>query len=482
MFNLKDFPESPQKIWEHFYNFTQIPRPSGKEEKVREYIISVAQKNGLKSQVDSVGNVIIYVPGRGKNKDGQTVIVQNHMDMVTDKTPDHQHNFDSDPLQVYIENGWVKAKNTTLGSDNGIGCAAALALIEEQGIDHPPLELLFTVDEETGLHGALGLEPQYLTGRKLVNLDTEEWGAAYVGCAGGIDFEFDGHFEQDQNLQANYTLKIGGLKGGHSGIDIHRGRGNAIKLLTQILLNGKGFGLVISSFNGGKAHNIIPRDASANFYLPENMKGDFERYLKKQEQEWREYLNKEDQSFHIEFEKNEANFCLTTVANNHFLNFLSLFPHGAQTYNWASHEPLVNYSNNMAIVRMQEGKLFVKASLRYFDRGEVRVLEQQMWSLGESFGIQVKSGGEYPSWKPDFADPMIDLAKGVYRENFGQELKIKAIHAGLECGILKDKIGSDLQAISFGPTIVGAHSPTESLEVESTNKFWKLLVHFMRAL
>lgn len=477
-----NYPQMPKYLWQQFYQLTQIPRPSGQEEKIRQYILDMAEKHQLKTQVDSVGNVIIYVPGQGSNKNSDTVIIQNHMDMVTDKTSTHSHDFATEPLQIEVRDGWVCARNTTLGADNGIGCAAALALLDEPELAHPPLELLFTVDEETGLHGALGLGSHLLSGKKLINLDTEEWGSAYIGCAGGIEYNLKRSYEVDSTLLCNYSLSIGALKGGHSGIDIHRDRANAAKLLGQILHMARQFNIRVATFHSGKAHNIIARDAAVSFYLPETLKNDFKAALEAQQAQWQNFLNKEDKNYSLQLLPAEPIPCLQKADSDKFINMLSLFPHGAKSYNWQATEPLVSTSNNLAIVRLHEGELFMQTSLRFFDRNEVRELEQTLNALANTFGLSVDTGGEYPSWKPDFNNPLLSTLQSVYQNSFNETLHIKAIHAGLECGILKDKIGTDLQAISFGPTITGAHSPTESLDIDSTGKFWQLFINFLKAL
>ena len=478
----ENYPQTPAHLWQQFYQLTQIPRPSGKEEKVRQYILGIAEKHQLRSQVDSMGNVIIYVPGKGDRQNNDTVIIQNHMDMVTDKTPSHTHNFDTDPLQIKVSDGWVTANNTTLGADNGIGCAAALALLAEPGLEHPPLELLFTVDEETGLNGALGLEAGYLSGRKLINLDTEEWGSAYIGCAGGLEYRLNRGYESDSSVLANYCIRIGSLKGGHSGIDIHRRRSSSIKLLGRVLQVARRFNIRVAEFNAGKAHNIIPRDAQVSFHLPENMTTAFEAALNTQQNQWRSFLSSDDQSYSLEREPVETVACLQENDSNDFINMLSLFPHGARNYYWETNEPLVSTSNNLALINLNEGKLSIQTSLRFFDRNELAELEQAIEALAGTFKMSVEIGGFYPSWKPDFDNPLIHTLSSVYQQEFNEVLEIKAIHAGLECGILTDKIGRDLQAISFGPTIRGAHSPTEALEIESTGKFWRLLINFLKAI
>lgn len=281
-------------IWDHFYEITQVPRPSKKEKKIREYLIDFANSKNLKHAVDKIGNVIIFLPATKGYENKESVIIQNHMDMVTDATPDRDIDFDNDPIALLVEDGWVTADRTTLGADNGIGCAAALALVDEKEIKHPPLELLFTVDEETGLNGAINLDASLLSGKKMINLDTEEWGALYIGCAGGIDYELEGSigFDKQDGMSA-YEISLKGLKGGHSGIDIHTGRGNAITILIN-LFNQIDFPFDVVEFIGGKAHNIIPRDASVTLAFKDEFLGRCEQLTKELRSELLTYLPEVD--------------------------------------------------------------------------------------------------------------------------------------------------------------------------------------------
>jgi dipeptidase D len=474
------YPQDNTGIWHRFYELTQVPRPSKKEEKACEYLINFAKEKNIEFKVDSVSNIVMYVPATKGYEEKETVIIQNHVDMVCDKTPDKEFNFDEDAIDLLVENGWVTADRTTLGADNGIGCAAALALLDAD-IPHPPLELLFTMDEETGLNGALGLDGSLFKGTKLINLDTEEWGSIYIGCAGGIDYNINGNFELESTSGevSTFKLLLGNLAGGHSGIDIHRNRANAIKLLSEFLFEARSLGICLAEFSGGKAHNIIPRDAYALITIPKENISRLEILITEKINDFKSFLNDEDQKMTLELEAwpYTPDKVLKESQFDKFIQMASLFPHGACGYNWKSDEPLVTHSNNMAIVKIKAGELYINTSLRFFDRKEVISLEHKVISIAKSFSHSIEKGTEYPSWKPIFESKLLDVAKDVYRETFKGELEVKAIHAGLECGILKEKLG-EMNAISIGPNITGAHSPSESLEIKSTNDFW----NFFRAI
>lgn len=479
-----NFPSSPDHIWNQFYNITRIPRPSKNEQKMIAYLEQIAKENGLEYTIDNAENVIIKVPGRNGRENDEPIIIQNHIDMVTDATPDRKINFRVDPIDTIVENGWLKADRTTLGADNGIGCAAALATIFDKTLTHPPLELLFTTDEETGLHGALNLEADKLKGRKMLNLDTEEWGSVYIGCAGGIDYELTRDLESDF-VSGEEALKItlSGLIGGHSGLDIHEQRGNAIKMLVEAM-SGLSLPYKIVEFRGGRAHNIIPRDAFIILSLEKSsdvnvLKDHFERVLN----QWTSFLPKNDQKFELSFESlaHSDKKVLSVESSKELINFLTLFPHGAHKFDLASNRELVSMSNNLARVLIMNGKFYLQTSLRFFDRNEVRSLESQLKALGEVFGMQVTSNSEYPSWKPVLENKVLETVKMKYKELFGQDINVTAIHAGLECGILKDKIGN-IDVVSFGPTIMGAHSPDERVEIATVDKFWQLFTGVLEVI
>lgn len=472
----ENYPLEPQYLWDQFFHFTQIPRPSKKEEKIAQYLMDLAKERKLKHIQDKAGNVIIYVPGKNGRENDDPIIIQNHIDMVTDATSDRDINFEKDPIITFVKDGWLKADRTTLGADNGIGCAAALACIFDETMVHPPLELLFTVDEETGLNGALGLEADKLHGKKMLNLDTEEWGSLYIGCAGGIDYEFNADIEmvKPNDEFSFYELSLKGLVGGHSGVDIHEQRANAIKLLVELLYEIPSDLFDLASFNGGRAHNIIPREARVVIGFATEDKEEIEETVARMNSQWKEYLGEEDQNFILELIATEKPLeVLESESKLQLLNFLTLFPHGAHSFDLASDKKLVSMSNNLAKVILQNGKFYVQTSLRFFDRSEVVALEKKMLALSSAFGLEVSRNSEYPSWKPVRENSVLEVVKDVYKELFKREANVTAIHAGLECGILRDKIGP-IDVVSFGPTIMGAHSPDERVNIETVEKFWQL--------
>lgn len=475
------FPAEPQNVWGYFHAITQLPRPSKQEDKVREYILAEAKKLNLETYVDEVGNVIVYVPATKGYESHDTVIIQNHMDMVTDATPDRQINFSKDPIITFRDGEWIKADRTTLGADNGIGCAAALALMNDSSISHPALELLFTIDEETGLKGAWGVEGSKLKGKKMLNLDTEEWGSLYIGCAGGIDYEFNRKVNMvPSKIKGDvYKMTVGGFLGGHSGVDIHEQRGNAIKFLLDWINSLPGNSVELIEWRGGKAHNIIPRDAFAIVKLSD---ADAAKEAgAKVAARWKSFMPKNDQNFSISLEKSDVSANEVVDAKDFALvkGFLLAFPHGAHAYDLES--DLVALSNNLAISLLVRGQFYLQASLRFFDRGECVGLENQIVALAEGFGVEYSKNGEYPSWKPVRENKLLDLVAQKYETLFHKEAKITAIHAGLECGILRDKIGP-IDAVSFGPTIMGAHSPQERVHIPSVETFWQLLKEVLKSL
>jgi len=476
------FPQEPKYLWGYFHSINQIPRPSRKEEKFREFILNKAAELNLKTQTDEVGNVIVYVPATKGYENHETVIIQNHMDMVTDATPDREINFNTDPIITLRDGDWIKADRTTLGADNGIGCAAALALMHAEVCEHPALELLFTIDEETGLKGAWGVKAEYLQGKKMINLDTEEWGSLYIGCAGGIDYEFNRDVQvTSAKLPVGLKLTIGGFLGGHSGVDIHEQRGNAMKFLMDWLNAMPSNDWELNEWRGGKAHNIIPRDAFSLVNVKDISVA--QKALDEVTARWKSFMPHEDQKFSGSIEKQDASFAEVLVENDRsaVLNFAIAFPHGAHAYDLASNKSLVALSNNMAVSLLVRGKFYLQSSLRFFDRAECVGLENQVVALAQGFGMSFQKNGEYPSWKPVRENKLLDLFGQKYKEIFKKDAKVTAIHAGLECGILRDKIGP-IDAVSFGPTIMGAHSPQERVLVPTVEQFWELLKAVLKSL
>ncbi|MEI8347836.1 MAG: beta-Ala-His dipeptidase [Pseudomonadota bacterium] len=474
----QNYPSEPAALWESFYQITQIPRPSKKEEKFRQYILNLAKSRGLTAKKDKAGNVVVYVPATPGHENRPAVIMQSHLDMVCDKLPERDIDFAKDPIDIDVQNGWIVAKGTTLGGDNGFGCAVALGIMQDESAQHPPLELLFTSDEETGLNGAKGIDISLLSGKIMLNLDTEDWGALFIGCAGGIDYQFSSKviMAAPKKGMDTYRLEITGLSGGHSGCDIHRGRANALKILSEILWDNRHLNFELVDVAAGKAHNIIPRDAFATLRLSLNDLTRLQDYCEKKILLLKGYLPEEDHNLAIiiRVEKKKVKKVLAYKEKVRFLTLLNLFPHGAYSYNWQAAEPVVNMSSNMAVVKLNGGKFHLHTSVRFLDFNETSTIIHKLEALSELFNLKMKEGVGYPSWKPAFNSQLLDLVKDEFRREYGAEPKVKVIHAGLECGILRDKLG-DLDVISLGPNLKGAHSPSEALEIDTSNKAWFLV-------
>ena len=478
-----DYPEQPAHLFDHFHAISQIPRPSAQEAAVRDYVTGLAEERGLSWRSDARGNVVIKVPGSPGRESEPVVIVQNHLDMVTVKTDDKTHDFATDPLTLQVEDGWLLADRTTLGADNGIGCAAALALMTDQSVSRPPLELLFTVEEETGLYGASDLDPGLLSGNRMLNLDTEDWGELFIGCAGGRGWVLRRSMAR-QAVPADteaWRLKLGGLAGGHSGIQIHQQLGNAIKLLGQWLMEARDIGVHVAGLHGGVAHNVIPREATLEFYAPAGASERLEALSASMLARWRSFLPEADAGLTLELSAADILSPLTGEAQAQLQQLLLVFPHGAVSYNPEQPADLVDLSINFAVLRVDEEGLFLETTLRYFNDNEARGLAQQVLAIGEWLDCSIESTIDYPGWKPEFDNPLLELASSCYRDLFGEEPAVKAIHAGLECGILKSK-KADLDVVSFGPTIRGAHSPRERLEIQTVEPFWRLLTTLLERL
>ena len=478
-----NYPDQPAGLWQHFYEISRIPRPSAAEAAVRDHVIRLAERAGCDWKTDGRGNLVVYVPGSEGRREESPVIIQNHLDMVTVKTDDKQHDFESDPLTLHVEEGWLLADRTTLGADNGIGCAAALALMTETGLSHPPLELLFTVEEESGLWGAAELDAGLLSGPRMLNLDSEDWGEFFVGCAGGRGWVLRRSFqraEPEAGLEC-WRLRLRGLAGGHSGIQIHQQLGNAIKLMGQWLHEARTIGVRLVDFDGGTAHNVIPREASLSFLAPGAARPQIEAVNERMLARWRGYLPEADSGMDLELLDAEAEAPLSAADQRAFEQLLLLFPHGAISYNAEQPADLVDLSINLAVVRVDDSGLFLETTLRYFNPEEAAALAQQVEAVAEWLACDIEQTIDYPGWQPDFDSPLLALGVETSEGLFGASPAIKAIHAGLECGILKGKLPA-CDILSFGPTIRGAHSPRERLEIQTVEPFWRLLTTLLERL
>ncbi|MBE9540444.1 MAG: beta-Ala-His dipeptidase [Proteobacteria bacterium] len=473
-----DYPLEPAHLWEHFYQFTQIPRPSKEEAAVRQYVIDQVEKCGHSWRMDDVGNLVVSVPASAGMEKRGTVVIQNHLDMVTVKTGDKEHNFHTQALSLEVKDGWLKADRTTLGADNGIGCAAALAVMTDSTVVHPSLELLFTVDEETGLGGALNFDAAMLSGSRMLNLDTEDWHELYIGCAGGGGWEFTRDFDTAPPTGPSeyWAVSLKGLGGGHSGIQIHEQLGNAIKLLAQFLQGV--VGVQLASFSAGVAHNVIPREGLVLFSCPTGEKEALLNALAELRNQWLAYLPAGDHALELSLSTADATAVLSVADTNKIIQLVTLFPHGAQSYNLEQPADLVDLSINLANIHLDQGELFLESSYRFFNDAQSIPLQQSVLALAQLFDLKVNITVGYPGWQPDFSSPLLAQAAALHKKLFGSEPAVKAIHAGLECGILKSK-KPDVDILSFGPSIRGAHSPTERVLIETVPPFWQFLTKLL---
>lgn len=472
----------PEAVWHYFEEICRIPRPSKKEEKIAAYLLAFAQQKGLKATQDEAGNVLIKKPAVKGMENAPVVVLQAHMDMVCEKNADTQHDFDRDPIQPFVDGEWVKAKGTTLGADDGIGIAAQLALLASADIKHGRLECLFTVDEETGLTGAFALQPGFFEGRILLNLDSEDEGELFIGCAGGIDTLIEMPVETSKTIEHGFALKVTvkGLQGGHSGDDINKGRGNAIKILNRFLWELKNRQeLYVAAFDGGNLRNAIAREAFATIVVDERQKEqvrtDLNLYLAEMEEVWS--ITEPGLVMELEsVEKPEQT--LTAVSTAKLLNALYACPHGvfAMSYRMPG---MVETSTNLASVKFKgERTVLVTTSQRSDIRSEKMNIAQMVASVFRMVDGKVVHGEGYPGWTPNPGSAILKIAVDSYKELFNKEPVVRSIHAGLECGLFLEKY-PDMDMISFGPTLRGVHSPDEKVDIATVEMWWRHLVDIL---
>ena len=471
----------PKEVWKHFDEIRKIPRCSKHEEKIRDYVIEFAKKNDLKYKTDKVGNVVISKPASTGMKEKTTVVLQGHMDMVCEKNSDVEHDFSKDPIKLKIENDILSADGTTLGADNGIGLAIILAILEDKNLKHGPLEALFTIDEETGLTGAFAMSSDMLTGKILLNLDSEDWGVITVGCAGGGDSQITLPVDKKplNNTLEALTIKISGLRGGHSGVDIHEQRGNAVKLLARMLWKTHDdYKFHLSDIKGGDKHNAIPREAYAIVAIDKSSKDKFISSL-----------NGEGKDISAEYKPIDPNFKLTVEDTDnikttftddsqyHLLNLLHSLPHGVDKMSYDIPD-LVETSTNLASVAINEKNAKIGMSTRSSIKSALQDLRDRIRSVAELSGAKVKEDDPYPGWKPNLDSKILDLSKKIFKDLYGKDPEVEAIHAGLECGIIGEKFpGMDM--ISIGPTIKYPHSPEEQVHIKTVEEFYKYVLKIL---
>ncbi|QAV23936.1 beta-Ala-His dipeptidase [Proteus hauseri] len=475
---------SPQPLWDIFAKICSIPHPSHHEEALASHILSWAAEKGLFAERDAVGNILIRKPATKGMEDRKTVVLQAHLDMVPQKNNDTEHDFTKDPIQPYVDGEWIKAKGTTLGADNGVGMASALAVLADDTVKHGPLEVLLTMTEETGMDGAFGLQPGWLQADILINTDSEEEGEIYMGCAGGIDVKTTVSLSYDA-IPANHVVKqlvLKGLNGGHSGGDIHLGLGNANKLLARFLAgHADELSLKLIDFHGGTLRNAIPREANIVFAVPsenvsklETLKEKFEALLKSE-------LAIAEKNLKVELiDTTTDKQAFSADCQQRFINLLNAMPNGVIRMS-DDVAGVVETSLNVGVVSIVDNKIEILCLIRsLIDSGKTYVVSM-LTALAKLAKADIESKGGYPGWKPDADSPVMHLVRDTYQQLFDKVPNIMVIHAGLECGLFK-KPYPDMDMVSIGPTIRGAHSPDERVHIKSVGQYWQLLTAILKAI
>ena len=475
---------SPQSLWKNFDNLNAVPRASKKEERVIAFAKNFGESLGLKTIVDEVGNVIIKKPASPGMENRTTVVMQSHLDMVHQKNAATNFDFDTQGIKMLIEDDWVRADGTTLGADNGIGVATIMAILESKDIAHPPIEALFTIDEETGMTGAMGLKGGLLDGKIMLNLDTEDDHELTIGCAGGIDVTAKGiyYLKNYPTPQKGWKVSIKGLTGGHSGMDIHKGRGNANKLMNRFLMAAsKELKIRINSIEGGGLRNAIPRESFAIIVVSEKSETALQVLAAKYSDIFKNEYQITDSGFQLSIEPTEnVSTVLKRIFQGKLLRSIYACPNGIYRMS-PDIKDLVQTSNNLARVLVKDGKYEILCLTRSSVDSEKMDEAQAIASTFELMGAKVSHSGSYPGWEPKPGSTIVKLMTDIYKEMFEGDPDVNACHAGLECGIL-GKNYPDMEMISFGPNIRGAHSPDEKVQISSVQKFWKYLLETLKRI
>jgi dipeptidase D len=467
----------PELVWYHFEEICKYPRASKKEEKIAEYVVSVGKRLGLQTEKDKFGNIVIRKPATPGKENLKAVVLQGHIDMVCEKNRDVEHDFDKDPIYPYIDGDWVKAKGTTLGADNGIGVACALAVLEATDVEHGPLECLFTLDEETGLTGASSLKKNWLKADILINMDSEDIGVIFIGCSGGKNTAatFKAKLEKIPRNYSSFELKVAGLKGGHSGLEIHVGRGNAVKILNRAIWSYSQENTIrLAEINGGNKHNAIPREAFSVVLVPKNDEKKLKKFVAKYNETVKaEYVSVEPDLM-VSMEKHAApEKVLDEKTQKHLLNALYAIPHGV--IKMSNDIPgLVETSTNLAVVETKGKNINIVTSQRSPVASQNVDITNMVSSVLKLAGAEITYGDGYPGWAPDIHSDILKVFKSTFTKMYGKEPEVTAIHAGLECGIIKEKY-PNMDMISFGPTMRDVHSPAEKLQISTVPEFYNQL-------
>jgi len=472
----------PRLVWKHFAAFARIPRCSKHEEAASKFVFDTARGFGLSAKQDRTGNVIVRKPASPGREGAPSVCLQGHLDMVCEKNSDIRHDFSKDPIELVRKGNTLMANGTTLGADNGIAVATNLAIMEDRSLEHGPLELLFTVDEETGLTGAHRLEPGFVESRILMNLDSEEEGALYVGCSGGKDTTGTWSVATEPAPARTVALevRVAGLKGGHSGMEIHQGRGNALKILTRVLIALEGLGARLGRIDGGNKRNAIPREAQALVFVPAARADEAARLVAAWHKTVRAELGGVEPDVKVTAEalKGKKGQVFTKKHQRAITRTIAALPHGVIKMS-ADIPGLVETSTNVAVVTTKGKKVSLATSQRSSVQSEIEEIAFAVRTVFELGGAEVVQGDGYPGWKPNMKSPILRTATDTYRQLYGRKPAVKAIHAGLECGIIGEKYpGIDM--VSFGPTLEGVHSPDEKIFIDTVPKFWEFLLAILR--
>ncbi|WP_423998691.1 aminoacyl-histidine dipeptidase [Maribacter sp. IgM3_T14_3] len=471
----------PTAVWKNFSRLNAVPRPSKKEERVISFMLEFGNALGLETLSDAIGNVIIRKPATKGLEGKKMITLQSHLDMVHQKNADTTFDFDTQGIEMYVDEDWVKAKGTTLGADNGMGVAAIMALLESTDIQHPALEALFTIDEETGMTGAFELKAGVLQGQILLNLDTEEDDEIDIGCAGGIDVTAKRNYNEKDGAHGDAGIKITvkGLKGGHSGMDIHKGLGNANKIMNRLLYLGLDYNVRISSLNGGSLRNAIPRESVCKLNVGRKHADKFLKKVNKLSEAIKAELSVQEPNLHIEFaDIKPAKKVMGLGAQEKLIKAVYAAHNGVYAMSGAI-EDLVETSNNIAIVKVEKGEIKIGCLTRSSVDTAKLDLANSLRSAFEVSGFDVTFSGAYPGWNPNPDSEILSVVKATYIDLFKDQPRVVACHAGLECGIL-GKNYPDVDMVSFGPTILGAHSPDERVSISSVQKFWSLLLEILQ--
>lgn len=475
----------PKALWNKFADLNAVPRPSKKEERVIEFMKNFGNSLGLETFEDEIRNVIIRKPATAGMENRKAIVLQGHLDMVHQKNAETVFDFDTQGIDMYVDGDWVRAKGTTLGADNGLGVATIMAILESTDIPHPAIEALFTIDEETGMTGALNLKGGILQGQILLNLDTEEDDEIDIGCAGGIDVTATAEYDEEETPEGSvgYTITVKGLKGGHSGMDIHKGLGNANKIMNRLLFDGfDNFGLQIAEIKGGSLRNAIPRESQAKVIIAEVYDEAFVFDMQQIVNEIKVEFKTTEPNLEVVFEKLKTvpAKIMPSIAQFYFVRAMYTAHNGVYRMS-ADFDNLVETSNNIAKVVVGDGQLSIQCLTRSSVETSKFDLANALRSAFELMGCEVEFSGSYPGWTPNSKSEILDVLVGIYEKQNHEKPKVVACHAGLECGILGTNY-PEMDMISFGPTIHGAHSPDERASISSAQKFWKFVLEILATI